>query len=291
MVPRVLLVGMQCEFSRVILEALLTAHIPIAAIIIPPPTHRLTALAQLHPNSNSLPLWPPDVLTVAHTAQVPIYEVQRLRAPETLARLDSLQPEVLVCACFPRRLPPEWLTRPKRGGLNVHPSLLPAYRGPQPLFWQFRNAEAHTGITVHCIDEDFDTGPIAAQAEVPLADGVREVEAERLLAHTGAHLLTHLLVQAEWPRQVQPTAGASYAPHPTAQDLVIPTHWRARHAFNFARGAEARGPLTVMVNEKPILVKCAVSFTDMGEPLEHTPPPQNLVQITFADGHVLFETA
>lgn len=288
---RVVLIGMQCAFSRVTLEALLTAHIPIAAVIIPPPAPRLTALAERHPNSNSLPLWPPDVLNLAHTAHVPVFEVNRLRAPETLAWLDALQPEVLVCACFPRRLPPEWLQRFKRGGLNVHPSLLPAYRGPEPLFWQFRNAEAHTGVTVHCMDEDFDTGPIAAQAEVPLPDGVSEVEAERLMAQTGAQLLTRLLVQAEWPRQVQPTAGASYAPHPTAQDLVIPTYWRTRPAFNFARGAEARGPLTVMANEKPILVKRAMSFAHVSEPLEHTSLPQNLVQIAFADGHVLFETA
>lgn len=291
MFPRVIFIGMRCEFSRVVLENLLAEHIPISAVIIPPPTPRLAALAQLTSNANSLPIWPPELVSVAHEAHVPVFEVTRLRAPETLAWLESLMPEILVCACFPRRLPLEWLTRLKLGGLNVHPSLLPAYRGPEPLFWQFRNAEAHPGVTVHWLDDDFDTGPIAAQAKVPLKDGLSELEAERLMAQTGVQLLTHLLAQAEWPRQPQLTTGASYAPHPTAQDLVIPTHWLARHAFNFARGAEMRGPLTVIVNKKAILVKRAVSWVEAHSSLTNFSSPPNLVQIAFADGSVLFEAA
>lgn len=291
MYPQVLLVGMQCEFSRITLEALLTARIPVVAVIIPPPTSHPTAFSQLNPKANLLPLWPTDVVNLAHAAHVPVWEVARLRAPETLAWLEALQPDVLVCACFPRRLPEKWLKRLKVGGLNIHPSLLPAYRGPAPLFWQFRQAEMNTGVTLHVLDDDFDSGPIVAQAAVPLADGVSEAEAERLMAQTGAQLLIPLLTQAKWPRQPQSTLGVSYAPYPTAEDLIIPTHWPARRAFNFARGAETRGPLTVMIDGRPLLIKRAVSFSESNQLTQPVASSQNLVQISFAPGQVLFEVA
>jgi len=291
MYSRVLLVGMRCEFSRIVLEALLTAHIPVVGMIIPPHRSYTAAFLQLNSNANLLPLWPADVVNVAHAAQVPVWEVNRLRAPETLAWFEALQPEVLACACFPRRLPQEWLARLKVGGLNLHPALLPAYRGPAPLFWQFRNGEVKTGVTLHVLEERLDTGPIVAQAAVPLTDGVSEAEAERLMAYSGAQLLIQALKQAEWPRRPQPTVGVSYAPHPTDEDLVIPTQWPARRAFNFARGAEERGPLMIDMGVQRLVVKRALSFA---EDVTLNADPQtshNVIQVRFNPGRVSFQRA
>jgi methionyl-tRNA formyltransferase len=60
--------------------------------------------------------------------------------------------DAVVVACFPWKLPPALLARPRLGGLNVHPSLLPLGRGPEPVFWTLRRGERRTGATIHRLD-------------------------------------------------------------------------------------------------------------------------------------------
>jgi methionyl-tRNA formyltransferase len=176
---------------------------------------------------------------------LPIYQVSRLAAPETLAILSDLQPEVACVACFPKRLPAALLRLPRWGCLNVHPSLLPQYRGPYPLFWTWRHGERNFGVTVHYMDEQFDTGDIAAQAEVELLDGVSGEEADTLLSEYGGECLVEVLSaigQGTLARQPQP-AGGSYFPAPQDRDFVIAPAWSARRAFNFMRGTNTWGQL------------------------------------------------
>jgi methionyl-tRNA formyltransferase len=84
--------------------------------------------------------------------------------------LRAYEPDLLLCAGFPWRIPPEALAVPRIGGVNSHPSLLPRYRGPAPVAWAIRNGDAEIGFSYHSMDEDFDTGPVLAQGSVPLDD-------------------------------------------------------------------------------------------------------------------------
>ena len=127
---------------------------------------------------------------------------------------------------------------PRWGFLNVHPSLLPRYRGPYPLFWMLRNGDRCFGATIHFMNDQLDTGDIAAQAEVDLPDGLSGAEIDSTLSHYGAELLLTVLHQQKKNRLVrraQPPGG-SYYPTPQASDFVIDAAWSARHAFNFIRG-------------------------------------------------------
>jgi methionyl-tRNA formyltransferase len=90
----------------------------------------------------------------------------------SLARaLPGYGPDLLVCNGFPWRLPGEVLRVPRLGAINIHPSLLPQYRGPIPIHWAIRNGDRESGVTVHRMDETFDTGEVIAQrGGVPIED-------------------------------------------------------------------------------------------------------------------------
>ncbi|MFV2196948.1 methionyl-tRNA formyltransferase [Nocardiopsis sp. LOL_012] len=91
-----------------------------------------------------------------------------------LARLlEGYRIDLLIVFGFAWRLPRSVLDIPRHGAINVHVSMLPQYRGPAPLLWAIRNGDPTGGITVHRMDEDFDTGNILAQRDgIPLADDI-----------------------------------------------------------------------------------------------------------------------
>jgi methionyl-tRNA formyltransferase len=86
------------------------------------------------------------------------------------AMLAPLQPDLIISGSFPRRLPADVLALPRLGAINMHPSLLPRYRGPNPFRWALRNGDAEIGFTVHRTAADFDTGPILAQDRIAISD-------------------------------------------------------------------------------------------------------------------------
>jgi methionyl-tRNA formyltransferase len=140
-----------------------------------------------------------------------------LAVPATRERvaplLASFEPDLTICYGCPWKIRPEALAVPRLGALNIHPSLLPRYRGPLPVSHALLNGDREIGLTIHRMDADFDTGPILAQASEPLD----EVETEDALIAKLARLRT-LLVPIALERvargeegEPQPADGASYA--------------------------------------------------------------------------------
>ena len=114
--------------------------------------------------------------------------------PEQIASLlDPFEPDLLLCYGFPWRIPVDALAVPRLGGVNVHPSLLPRYRGPTPIAWAIRNADPEVGLSLHRMDADFDTGPLLAQGRVPLDDDDSIATLQPKLAALLEELLPHAL--------------------------------------------------------------------------------------------------
>jgi methionyl-tRNA formyltransferase len=87
--------------------------------------------------------------------------------------LESYRLDLVIVFGFAWKIPPAVLAIPRLGMMNVHVSMLPKYRGPAPLLWAIRNGDRTGGVTVHWMDEDFDTGNILAQQDgIPLADDI-----------------------------------------------------------------------------------------------------------------------
>jgi methionyl-tRNA formyltransferase len=145
--------------------------------------------------------------------------VERKSDLERLTR--AYEPDLGLCGGYPWLLPPEVLAIPRLGVVNTHPSLLPRHRGPFPLAWAVREGDEEFGLTVHLMDESYDTGPILAQ-------GTRPMPADTSLAGLGPVVdeLAAELVPAALRRvlagdrgEPQPEAAATYAP-PFDQDYA-----------------------------------------------------------------------
>jgi methionyl-tRNA formyltransferase len=111
--------------------------------------------------------------------------------------LRRYEPDLLVCAGFPWKIPPDALAVPRLGALNGHPSLLPDYRGPSPVAWAIRNGETEIGFTFHRMDAELDTGAILAQASMPLGDEHSWEELTPKLAGVVGELLPAAIARME----------------------------------------------------------------------------------------------
>jgi methionyl-tRNA formyltransferase len=204
-----------------------------------------------------------NILHLAGIHNIPVWQVGSLSDAQTAALFLDLQPDLMVVACFPYIFPAELLQLPQHGCLNLHPSLLPAYRGPAPLFWIARNDEQITGVTLHFLDEGLDSGDIVAQTQIERVEGMTETALDRCCAEEGAELLLSAVRQLgqgqRLPRQPQPEVGASYFPWPGETDLIIPIDWPARRAFNFVRGAE-NWPLVIKFDDAQFCIRIAISY-------------------------------
>lgn len=232
---RILFFGMPCAFSLPPFRACLEAGVDIRALVLPAGTHEPA----------SRPLAP--ITDLARRAAVPIVELTRSGAGD----LATDEPDLIVVACWPWRLPAKTLALPRLGCLNVHPSLLPLGRGPEPVFWTLRRGERQTGTTIHLMGDGLDTGPILAQEAVTVPDGVRAPDLERTLAELGGRLLIESIaaVTRGTARPVpQDGRHATVAPSPGPADYLVPTNLPAGWAYNFVRGvAPLRVPPRLVV--------------------------------------------
>ena len=239
---RILFFGTAGRFSAVVMQSLLDAGITFAGVVVAAPPGSGESLAVLPPAAAPPSLlgkpMPPNVLQLAGAYGIPALAVARLAAPATLAALAVLRAEIGCVACFARRLPPALLEIPPLGLLNVHPSLLPALRGPEPLFWALREGLDTTGVTIHAMDHSFDTGPIIVQEELLIPEGVSAIGLMAQAARLGGRLLVQALNlrrSASFSHHAQPLGGSYYS-LPQASDFVLDPAWSARRAFNFMRG-------------------------------------------------------
>jgi len=158
---------------------------------------------------------------------------------ETAQRqITELAIDVSVMSCYAKRLPQEIIEITKLGCFNIHPSLLPDYRGPEPLFWQFKQS-AEFGVSIHRVSERFDAGAIVKQAMVQLTDGSDYATANTEIVSAALPLLDELLEAIplnDIVYRAQDETKASYYPYPMISDFDIDTRLPAQQIYNFVCG-------------------------------------------------------
>lgn len=100
---------------------------------------------------------------------IPVFQPEKLRNPEAVAEIEKAKPDMIVVAAFGQILPKSVLSLPKYGCINVHASLLPAYRGAAPIQWSILDGQKETGVTIMYMNEGLDTGDILLQKAIPIA--------------------------------------------------------------------------------------------------------------------------
>ncbi len=179
---RVLFLGSP-SFAVPALEALAQAGHEIVGVVTQPD----------RPAGRERKLTPPPVKLAAQALGLPVLQPETLRDPEMIATLAALKPDVGVVAAYGEILRRAVLTIPPLGYLNIHPSLLPLYRGPSPVAGAILAGETVTGVSIMALDPGMDSGPILAQAVVDLPPTARTGPLTESLFRLGASLLVEVL--------------------------------------------------------------------------------------------------
>lgn len=205
-----------------------------------------------------------NIVAIAAERDIPVWEVGDLRASATRETLAGYAPDALCVACFARKLPASLLRLPRLGALNVHPSMMPDNRGPDPLFWTFWRGDEATGVTIHLMDERLDTGPILAQQGEPILEGVTEAALEARLATHGGELLAQALgALADGSARPQPQdeSLATSFPWPAPEDYVVTSTWTAQRAYRFLTGVAQRPtPARIALDCATFVVRKALGY-------------------------------
>lgn len=217
MKPRLVYMGTPA-FAVPPLQTLLDRGYPVAGVVCQPD----------RPQGRHMRLEAPPVKRLALDRGIPVLQPEKVRTPEFERLLRDLQPDLIVTAAYGRILPANILAVPAHGCLNVHASLLPAYRGAAPIQWCLIRGERETGVTVMLMDEGMDTGDILAQRRLAIPP---DMDAEVLtgrLSLLGADLLPETIdgwLAGSLQPQPQDPAAASRIP-PLSRDMGA-INWQA----------------------------------------------------------------
>ena len=160
--------------------------------------------------------------------------------------VKSLKPDVIVVFSMSQLLKENIFSIPKLGTINLHPSYLPDYRGPNPDFWQYYHMEMEPGVTVHYIDKGEDTGEIITQERVHIPLGTKSPERlDKLIGKVGVNLILEALGDLE-SGKVKTTIQPKKSSTPRARNLkpeehasIIDWHeWPAERIWHVLRGTE-----------------------------------------------------
>lgn len=170
-----------------------------------------------HYDSNNRDVWYNCVFDYSRECGYPTAEEKSVSLECIRQFIQTNEIDLLLCHGYMKKIPRTVFLIPSFGSVNVHPSLLPHYRGPSPTYWVVRNGEPKTGLTSHYIDDGMDTGDIIAQREIDL--DVREtvdsvIEKMKPLV---AGLMEDTLNRLQDPSFVpypQTDSLATYAPRP-----------------------------------------------------------------------------
>jgi methionyl-tRNA formyltransferase len=210
----------------------------------------------------------PPVKEAALRLGLPVYQPERVRRPEAVEYLRGLAPDSMVVVGYGQIIPQSVIDLAPLGIINVHASLLPAYRGAGPIQWAILNGETRTGVTTMRIDAGLDTGDMLLKAETAIDPEEDATELGRRLAAMGADLLVETLRGLKAGTIVpekQDPASATYAPLLKKEDGRIDWTLSAAAIHNRVRGLQPwpgayttlRGHMLHVWKARPLAGPCA----------------------------------
>lgn len=218
------------EFALPSLEYLLLTHHQVVAVYTQPDK----------PSGRGRTLVPPPVKRVALQHGLPAIQPASMKKAEVVTQIACFKPDAIVVAAFGQILPQSILDIPRYGCINVHPSLLPKFRGPSPVAAAILAGDEFTGVSIMQMDAGMDTGPVFTRAQIPINLHDTTGILTDKLARMGARLLVDVLVswfRGELKPQPQSEVGATYSSTVKKEDgeinwsLLALDIWRRVRAF------------------------------------------------------------
>jgi UDP-4-amino-4-deoxy-L-arabinose formyltransferase/UDP-glucuronic acid dehydrogenase (UDP-4-keto-hexauronic acid decarboxylating) len=182
--------------------------------------------------------WFESVADVARAHGVPVLTPASPNDPAVVARLAGLEVDVVLSVWYRRLLGDALLAMPRRAALNLHGSLLPAYRGRAPLNWALVNGETRTGVTLHHMTREADAGDIVAQEAIEISPDDTALTLYERMVKVGVDLLMRwspAVLAGTAPRRPQDHARATVFGRRRPEDGRVAWAWPARRIANMIR--------------------------------------------------------
>lgn len=182
-------------------------------------------------------------------------------------KVRALQPDLLVSWFFTRKIPQSVVQACRLGGIGVHPSLLPRYRGPDPFYAVLDAGDTHTGVTVHRIEPDYDTGAILEQVTVDIDPRWNAWQLARRLDGPSLQALRSVVRRAAGGDLLEGTPQderlATYAPAPSDDDRIVRWSEPAERVVRRIRALSPTPGAVAWVDEHCLIITRAERCTDL----------------------------
>lgn len=191
------------------------------------------------PKNRGMKLAFSPVKEVALAHDIPVFQPEHFREAETVETLRKLRPDVVAVVAYGRILPQKVLDIPAKGCINIHASLLPAYRGSAPYQWAVLDGLEETGVTAMYLCREMDAGDMIAVRKTPIGENETAGELLDRLAVLGADLLSETLDRiADGTVTAVPQDGSKATYAPMLDKSMCPIDWTksARQVHNQVRG-------------------------------------------------------
>ncbi len=219
------------EFAVPSLEMLISEDFEVVAVVTQPDK----------PKGRGNKMCAPPVKDFALKHGIEVLQPNKIKTDEFVGEIRALKPDLLVTAAYGKILSKELLDVPHLGCINVHGSLLPAYRGAAPINWAVINGEKTTGITTMFTDVGLDTGDMLLMKELVIEPNMTVGELHDKMAILGAEVLKATLAELKngtLKRQPQDDALSSYAPIMSKELGLIDWNKSAQEIHNLVRGTD-----------------------------------------------------
>lgn len=172
------------------------------------------------PRGRGLQIRPNPLKIRSEENKVPAFAFASLRDENARNQIAHLEPDLFVVASYGKLIPESWLRIPRKAALNVHPSLLPKYRGAAPIAWQILEGEKEAGVSIAEVTPDLDAGDIFCQIRVPLGPRDSTRSLTQSLSALSVKALAEVLTSMEKGklRRVPQTTESTYARKLTKED-------------------------------------------------------------------------
>jgi methionyl-tRNA formyltransferase len=217
------------QFAVPALKALAQSRHSIALVITQPDRRK----------GRGLKIAMPPVKETALSLDIDILQPDAIRGADIYAKLEDVQPDLIVVVAFSHILPKAFIELPPLGILNIHPSLLPKYRGPAPIQWALINGETETGVSLMQMDEGMDSGDVLLTRKQTIHPEDTAGSMHDRLATVGAELLIETiegLCAGHLHPKPQDHQLATYAPLLKKKDGRIDWRQPANRIDCFIRG-------------------------------------------------------
>ncbi|WP_196602273.1 methionyl-tRNA formyltransferase [Pectinatus frisingensis] len=228
---------------------------------------------------------PSPVKTFALEHSLPVLQPAKVKDTNFVEKLRELNPDIIIVVAFGQILSQAILDIPPKGCINVHASLLPAYRGAAPIHWSIIRGETLTGVTTMYMDAGLDTGDIILKQSTEISSEMTTNQLHDKLMAIGADLLAKtikLVQQNNVPRKKQNDSLSSYSPMLNDANCKIDWQKSAQEIHNLVRGLNSWPVAFTFFNGQKIKIwRTALSSTDIKDS-----SPGEIIKITH-DGFII----